>query len=145
MAYTTELTADCLGIWHTGSGTVTGKDLLAASTAARQLVQNTENFQYEFVDQSKVTAIKVAPEDLQKIVEEDRLAAKWRPHAIIVIVAPLGPVYELAREWERAVQELGWTIYISRDREDAIRWLREYLKIAIFDLPVSAQERTEAK
>ncbi len=140
MAYTTELTQDCLGIWHTGSGIVTGAELLAASVAGRQLVQNTENFQYEFADFSAVTAVEIEPEELKKIVEEDRLAALRRPHAIVVIVAPSEETHELARRWENQVRDLGWTIHISRDRSEAVQWLREFLKVADFDIPAPVKE-----
>ena len=140
MAYTTELTEDCLGIYHRATGVLTGDELLAASVAGRQLVQNTENFQYEFSDMSRVTGLQVDPSIVAKIVEEDHVAAKWRPHAIIVIVAPRDDTYELARQWEEQVQDLDWIIHISRERDEAVRWLGEYLKIAQFDIPVKKDE-----
>jgi len=128
MPYTTELTRDCLGAVHSGSGLVTGDDLLAASIAVRRLVQNTENFQYEFVDFSDVTEMRIEPDDLDKIVEQDRLAAQARPRAIVVIVAPQEFAYEVARQWEEKVKDLGWTTHIERERTEGVRWLVKHLK-----------------
>src|SRR5450631_3195400 len=96
MPYPTELTKDCLGIIHAGSGLVTGEDLMVACEGVTQLVQNTANFQYEFSDFTDVTELRLKPGDLEKIVELDQIAAKYRPRAIVVIVAPQEFSYELA-------------------------------------------------
>ena len=58
MPYETELTDDCMGVVHRGSGMVTGEEILRGSLAVSQLVQNTENFHYEFVDLSEATEFK---------------------------------------------------------------------------------------
>lgn len=128
MPYTTELTKDCLGIVHTGAGVITGADLMAGCLTATQLVQNTENFQYEFSDLTEVTEIRLAPGDLDKVVEMDHVAAKYRPRAIVVIVAPKEFSYQLARVWSERVKDLDWTVHISRERSEAIEWLGNHLK-----------------
>ncbi len=128
MPYPTELTKDCLGIVHAGSGIVTGEELLAASVAGAQLVQNTENFQYEFSDFTDVTELRVEPEHVEKIAALDHEAAHFRPKAIVVIVAPQDFSYELAQQWQKKVSDLNWTIHIARERTEAVRWLRQHLK-----------------
>ncbi|MDQ2659457.1 MAG: hypothetical protein M3Y03_03465 [Verrucomicrobiota bacterium] len=128
MPYTTELTQDCLGILHTGSGVVTGAELLAASVAATRLVQNTANFQYEFGDWSAVTEMRVAPEEVERIVAQDRIAARSRPQAIVVLVVPQGESYRLAQAWEEQVRDLGWTIHLARERSEAVQWLTHHIQ-----------------
>ena len=136
MSYLTKLTDDCLGIVHTVQGVLTGEDMLAASTVARQLVQNTENFNYELADFSGVTEIRINPEQLEKIVAQDRRIADWRPHAMIVIIAPSAETHALALAWEELVQDLDWNIHISRDRDEALNWLARHRAQARQDLEV---------
>ncbi len=128
MPYPTELTKDCLGIVHAASGIVTGEELLAASVAGTQLVQNTENFQYEFADFTDATELRVEASFLEKIAATDHEAARFRPNAIIVVVAPQDFSYEMAQQWQEKVRDLNWTIHISRERTEAVRWLRQHIK-----------------
>lgn len=125
MSYTTELTEDCMGIVQTGTGLVTGAELLAACRSTTQLLQNTENFHYEFIDFTWVTEMQITPEDLEQIVAQDRFAATFRPDAVVVIVAPRDDVFEIGKQSERLVQDIGWNTHISRDRSEALAWLRQ--------------------
>ncbi len=122
-----------MGIVHVGTGTVTGDEVLDASKAVTQLVQNTENFQYKFVDLSGVTELQMTGPDLQEVAAQDRLTAAFRPHAVVVIVAPRDDLFAAARRWDRLVEELGWSTHISRARSEAVRWLRENFTEAVVD------------
>ncbi|MDQ6913235.1 MAG: hypothetical protein M3119_09320 [Verrucomicrobiota bacterium] len=128
MPFPTELTKDCLGIVHAASGIVTGNELVEASLAATRLVQNTENFQYEFSDFTDATELRVESSHLEKIAATDHEAARVRPNAIIVVVAPQDFAYKMAQQWQEKVSDLNWTIHISRERTEAVRWLREHIK-----------------
>ena len=125
MPYETELTDDCMGVVHRGSGMVTGEEILRGSLALSQLVQNTENFHYEFVDLSEAMGIQITNLQLQQIATLDRMTAFFRPHAIVVVVAPDERVFAVAKKWENQVQSLGWNTHISRSRTEAKKWLKE--------------------
>ena len=125
MPVTTETTEDFQGIIQTGRGLVTGDELVQACHAAFHLVQNTRNFHYEFVDLTDATALQFSPGDLEQITERDRMAAVYRPDAIVVIVAPQKEFYDLAKAWESRVQDLGWTTHITRDRAAGLKWLKQ--------------------
>ncbi len=125
MPYQTELTDDCRGIVHVGKGRVAGADLVEAAANSRRLVQNTENFYYEFVDLTEVTELEMSEEELDEIVAEDHLAAVFRPEAVVVMVVPRDELFALAEKWERRVKDLGWNTHIARERSEALRWLRE--------------------
>ncbi len=145
MPYSTELTDDCLGIVHHSSGIVTGQELLHASIAARQLVQNTENFNYEVADFSGASEVRVAPEEMEEIVAQDRLAAAERPHAVIVIIAPGEQAYETARQWQEQVNDLGWTIHIAREPAEGYEWLSRHREQARRDLRAGQKETSPAE
>lgn len=125
MPYRTELTEDCMGVIHIGSGVVTGDEILRGSEAVSQLVQNTENFHYEFVDLSEATGIKITDWQLREIATVDRMTAFFRPHAVVVIVAPDERLFAVAKQWESRVQGLGWNTHISHSRSEAKNWLAE--------------------
>ncbi len=125
MPYETELTEDCMGVVHRGSGMVTGEEILRGSLVVTQLVQNTENFHYEFVDLSEATGIQITQHHLQEIATLDRMTAFFRPHAIVVVVAPDENVFAVAKQWETRVQSLGWNTHVSRSRTEAKNWLKE--------------------
>jgi hypothetical protein len=125
MPYATELTEDYMGVVHTGTGVVTGEEILRGSQTVAQLVENTENFHYEFVDLSGATGIEITEQHLQEIVTLDRMTAYFRPHAVVVIVAPDEHLFAVAKQWESLVQDLGWKTHIARARSEAKSWLRE--------------------
>ncbi len=125
MPYETELTEDFMGVVHRGSGMVTGKEILRGSLALSQLVQNTENFHYEFVDLSEATGIRITEHDLREIVTLDRMTAFFRPHAVVVVVAPDERLFAVAKRWESLVRSLGWNTHVSHSRSEARDWLEE--------------------
>ena len=126
MPLTTETTKDCRGIIHMATGTVTGDELVEASRRALHLVQNTQNFDYEIVDLTSATGLdKVGDEHLEQLTAQDRLAAVFRPNAIVVVIAPRDEFFELGKNWERRVQDLGWSTHVTRDRAEAVKWLSQ--------------------
>jgi hypothetical protein len=128
MPLITETTKDCQGILHVGTGTVTGEEFVRASHAAMLLFQNTQNFRYEFVDLSNATGLdEMADEHLAQITAQDRVIARFRPNAVVVVVAPRDDFYQLGKDWESAVQELGWSTHIARERSEALTWLHKHL------------------
>jgi hypothetical protein len=137
MPLITETTKDCQGILHVGTGTVTGEEFVRASYAALLLFQNTQNFQYEFVDLSNATGLQIAEEHLAQITAQDRVIATFRPNAVVVVVAPGDEFYQLGKDWECAVQELGWNTHISRERSEALAWLHK-------NLPARAKSDSDA-
>ena len=139
MPLTTEPTEDYLGIIHTGTGPITGDDLLQASQSTFQLLQNTQNFHYEFVDLSEATSLQMTDEQLEQITEQDRLAATYRPEEVVLIVAPQDDIFETASRWESRVHELGWNTHIARDRAEGLAWLH-----ANFHPPQRDQVEAEA-
>ena len=127
MPLVTETTEDCQGILQVGSGLITGEEFVQASYNALLLFQNTQNFQYEFVDLSNAISVEFAEKDLAQITVHDRVIAKSRPDAIVIVLAPREEFYQVAKEWERAVQPLGLKTYVARDRSEARTQVRQHL------------------
>lgn len=127
MPLSTETTPDCRGIIHVGTGVVTGDEFVTASLQALQLVQNTQNFDYELIDLTRAIGLaKAGEEHLEKLTMQDHLAAVYRPEATVVIIAPGDDFFELGKNWERRVKDLGWNTHVSRDRGEALQWLHDH-------------------
>jgi hypothetical protein len=127
MPLVTETTQDYRGILQVGSGVITGDEFVQASYNALLLFQNTRNFRYEFVDLSNATEVEFAEADLAQITVHDRVIAKSRPDAVVVVLAPREDFYQVAKHWERAVQPFGLKTHVSREREEALSWLHQHL------------------
>ena len=109
---------------------MTGEDLIEATRMASQLVQNTENFQFEFIDLSEASEVQITEQQLEEIAKEERIAAAYRPRAIVAIVAPVDTVFAIAQQWQQKVEDLDWRTLIARSRPEALRWLRDQLALA---------------
>jgi hypothetical protein len=127
MPLVTEMTQDCQGILQLGSGVVTGEEFVQASYNALLLFQNTQNFRYEFVDLSGATDVEFAEKDLAQITVHDRVIAKSRPDAIVVVLAPREEFYQVAKHWEQAVAPLGLKTYVARERAEALARVQQHL------------------
>lgn len=126
MPLSTQTTDDCRGIIHIATGVVTGDELVTASRQALQLVQNTQNFDYEIVDLTKaIGLIRAGEEHLEQITMQDHLAAVYRPNAIVIIIAIEDDCFDLGQRWQRRVADLGWSTLVTRERSEAKKWLRE--------------------
>ena len=131
MSFDTKLTEDYMGIIHVGSGIVTGQEILEACRVVTALVQTTENFHYKLVDFSGANDLQITPEELQEIVEEDRLIAAARPNATIVIVVPDEKMRAIAKHWQNLVVTLGWNTHIVESRAEALDWLLANAGVAV--------------
>jgi hypothetical protein len=127
MPLVTETTQDCQGILQLGSGLVTGEEFVQASYNALLLFQNTQNFRYEFVDLSNVTDVELAEQHLAQITVHDRVIAKSRPDAIVVVLAPRDDFYQVAKHWEQAIASFGLKTHVTRERAEAEAWLQRHL------------------
>ena len=127
MPLVTETTEDCRGILQVGSGLITGDEFVQASYNALLLFQNTRNFRYEFVDLTNATDVEFAEKHLAQITVHDRVIAKARPDAFVVVLAPREEFYQVAKQWERAVQPLGLKTHIARERSEALTRVQQHL------------------
>src|SRR5262249_5149559 len=125
MPYDTQLTDDYMGTIHVGSGLVTGAEIVEGCKAVAALVQTTANFHYKLVDFSRVTEVRISPEEFEEIMEQDRLIAQQRPHDSVAIVVPNDEIRAIAETWRKEAEKLGWSIEILPSREQATAWIEE--------------------
>jgi hypothetical protein len=128
MPYSTQLIADGTGLYHEGSGTLTGEEMIGAAVATHSSPSMARALTHALVDLSGVDEFEVSPDDLRRLALENLLTAKLTPHALVAVVAPTDHVYGSVRMWEVFARDTGWRTEVFRDRADAERWLTEQLR-----------------
>ena len=127
MPLDTQLTDDYMGTIHVGTGVVTGTEILQACKSVTVLVQSTANFHYKLIDLERVTEVRITAEELNEILEQDRLIAQQRPNDTVAVVATNENVRAIVEDWRQRVADLGWAIEILPSRKEAMAWIQERL------------------
>lgn len=119
-----------IGVEFIGTGVVTGADIIAAN---KEIYRN-ENFyrqRYQIVDRTKCTNYKVSHEEIIKIAEQDKVAAKTNPNVIIAFISTSPLQYGISRMYQSYVGDDGFLTELFRDRKSAERWIGEQLKTPV--------------
>ncbi len=127
MPYTTSYVDDGKGLLKTGSGVVTGLELISGALAQSLDDERNRKIRYALVDFSTTVEMKATPTDIRRMVEMNRRTAAMSPNAIVAIIAPAPLPYALARLWHTFSGDLGWKANVFHARPDAVAWLRKEL------------------
>lgn len=117
---------DGIGIEIVASEIVTGDEIISA----HEEIYNEENLKkqkYQIIDRTQCTEYRVSSEEVKKIAELDKAAAKSNPNIIIALVAPTTLQYGISRMWQAFVEESCFLTQIFRDRESADKWIEKQL------------------
>ena len=123
---------DGIGVEFIGSGVVTGADIIAAN---KEIYRN-ENFyrqKYQIVDRTKCTKYQVSHEEIIKIAEQDKVAAKINPNIVIAFISTTPLQYGISRMYQAYVGNDGFLTEVFKDRKSAEHWIEEQLKKSIED------------
>lgn len=128
MPYSTEFTADGLGLLQIGQGIVTGDDLIAATLLVSQARSQLSRVRYGLIDVSAATGFEVSLAYLVEVAHVDReLIATVSKSLAVAVVAAAGDGARVARTWEVLAAPTGWRIRVFGDRDAATAWLRSEL------------------
>ena len=121
-----------IGVEFIGSGVVTGADIIAAN---KEIYRN-ENFyrqRYQIVDRTNCTKYQVSHEEIIKIAEQDKVAARINPNIIIAFISTSPLQYGISRMYQAYVGDDGFLTEVFQDRKSAEKWIEEQLKKPIED------------
>jgi hypothetical protein len=121
-----------IGVEFISSGIVTGADIIAAN---KEIYRN-ENFyrqRYQLVDRTNCTKYQVSHEEIIKIAEQDKVAARINPKIIIAFISTSPLQYGISRMYQAYVGDNGFLTEVFKDRKSAEKWIEEQLKIPIED------------
>jgi hypothetical protein len=128
MPYTHAFVENGTGLHRTGSGLVTGREMVAEAYALHREAGSLQHLKYGLVDLSDVTEFDVTPDDMRALALAVETTARIAPAGLAVaIVAPSDYAYGHARIFEGHVKT-GWKIRICRSRAEAEEWLQHRLR-----------------
>ena len=120
-----KLVDDGLGIIFVCRGTLTGQDFMEAKKALLVSDGTIERLKYGVIDGRAIESTHIETSDIKAIAEQDeRIAAKAQPGAVVAIVAPRDLDYGIARMWQVFAERTGWTTMIFRSKPEAEVWIR---------------------
>jgi hypothetical protein len=126
-----------LGIVLSCYGEVSGRELMQAHAQAGADPEKVRNFAFGILDQTRVSAARFTPQDVQTAAAQDRLfAASTRPGFVVALIATTDYQFGLCRMWQLLTDDLPWRTCVFRDPRLARNWLREEVRTAFqIELP----------
>ncbi len=124
------------GVLKTGSGIVTGPQILAVATEFSRDEIRLCRLVYALVDFSEIEEMRVTPDEVRLLVEVHRKTAALTPGALVAIIAHDPLAFGIARFWHSFSEDLGWKAHVCHSRPDAVAWLRKHLRLEEGSEPV---------
>ena len=115
-----------VGIEIVASGIVSGDEVLAA----HQEIYSPDNLarqRYQIVDRSRCDYYCLRPEEVKKIADLDKAAARSNPNIHIAIVSPTDLQFDMSRMWQIYVEESPIVTKLFHDRQSADAWIEEQM------------------
>lgn len=124
MPITVELREDG-GILVTGSGRVTGAELIEVEKQMYKTEAATKNIAYRLCDFTKLENLDISADEMRIVARLDSEASALNPKMLIAVAGDSDVVYGMARMWQAYVDENGDRNQVFRTMESATQWLRE--------------------
>lgn len=111
------------------SGAVTVNDLANSYLDVLQIVNQGKYISSMLMDFTGVTENDVRIVDVIKIADSTKTLSSIMPDMFFVVVAPDPSTIDFVTIWKAIALQLGWTIHIVENREQAESWLSYKLGI----------------
>ena len=127
MPFSTEWVSEGRGVYLSGTGLLTGQEILDAKTSLLRESDRLKGLHYGLIDLTDVTELGVTRDDVLEFVQVDMQIALNVPRALAVaIVAPSDLAFGIARMWEAFAEVTRWNTHVFRSRAEADPWLRPW-------------------
>jgi hypothetical protein len=123
MPFSIEWTDDGRTVLCSGSGVVTGGEILRATETCLAQPERFRTLLRATIILAGITELEVSADDVKRIAFLDGRLAALNPRAAVAIVAPQDSVFGVARMWEAYVEDTGWQTGVFRTLFDAEAWL----------------------
>ena len=123
MPFFIEWTDEDRTVLCSGSGVVTGREILGAMETCLDRPERIRSLLRATVILSGITELEVSADEVRRIASIDARLAAQNPRAAVAIVAPKDSVFGFARMWEAYVADTGWQTGVFRTLSDAEAWL----------------------
>jgi hypothetical protein len=119
MALATDFQDGGRTLFLSGSGVLTGHELIDATEALLVQPERVGRITRAMVLLANVTVLDITPDQIRRLVGLDQQLARMAPRVAVAIVAPKEYMYGLARAWEALVDSTGWQTAVFHSRLDA--------------------------
>lgn len=123
MALATEYIDDGRGLLHTGSGIVTGQELINGASQVLHDIRGGLPICYAMIDLSDISGFEVSSEDIRDVAKLNVSMAEVIGPARVAVVAAHDIAFGMARMWEAYAHTTAWQTQVFRDRLEAENWL----------------------
>ena len=127
MPTSSEFVRDGRGFLLTGSGVLTGEEMMSAKAVLESDPEAFRRLAFGLADLSDVTELKLTGDDVRALAYMDRRLALVNPNICVAVVAPKGVVFGMARMWEVLAEPTGWPTAVFRDLKEAESWIEARL------------------
>ncbi|MBN1378437.1 MAG: hypothetical protein JXA04_04310 [Gammaproteobacteria bacterium] len=111
------------GVVLKGFGTVTGADLLQANHHIYSTPEMISKLKYQLCDFLNVENFVLSPQEVQSIIEQDKLVTETNSRQLIAVIANRDHVFGLSRMRLALSDDEHVISAVFRDREDAETWI----------------------
>jgi uncharacterized membrane protein (DUF2068 family) len=123
MALATEYIDDGRGLLHTGSGIVTGQELVNSAAQVLHDIRGGLPICYALIDLTDIAGFEVSSENIRDVAKINLSMAEVIGPARVAVVAAHDIAYGMARMWEAYAHTTAWQTQVFRDRIAAENWL----------------------
>ena len=123
MGFVTEFIEDGRGIQFTGSGVLTGRELIDSKKALLETPERLRPLEYAIILLDDVTSLPATTHEIRDLADHDVRISRINPSIIVAVVAPSDHLFGMARMWETVAEETGWSMAIFRSRHEADAWI----------------------
>ncbi len=117
------------GSLFVGTGTLTGKEILAAIDAVHETDEKTRALVFQIGDFRLVEKVDISSTDVRAAGERDIRTSKLNPNLITAVVAEKDIVFGLSRMWQVYSDHPSAITSVFRSMDEAEHWIEEQIKL----------------
>ena len=131
---------DGAGVIYNCHGDMTIDDFFQAGIGFLAFPEEIKKWRYCLIDLTSVGAMRIHPDDIHTVVEQNkRIAAIAVPGPLLAVASPKDLGYGLSRVWEVLMEQIGWETMTFRSRPEAELWIRQRAKDKFnLDVPLAS-------
>ena len=115
------------GIQFTGSGQLTGEEMIAPKHLLLENPARLRPLRFAIVSLIDVTRFDITPEQVHALAEMDKKIGEHTPVVAVVVIAPRTHDFGMARMWETILDVPGWSSSVVRTRAEADAFLARHI------------------
>jgi hypothetical protein len=127
MPYRTALINGGTGVLRTGSGVVTGQEIIDEARAILSLVTDPARITHGLVDFTAIDGFEASADEMAQVAQVNRKNSQTVKNVLVAIAAPKDIAFGMSRMYGSLIEGSGWEVQTFRTLEQAKAWLSSRL------------------